>query len=140
MKILHALVGYLAITALPFHPFAFASPLAAIDYDGYVNTSTTQNLIDSASMKHFLDSIVGACHTVAYHGDYVNTTQNHRDSDSALMKRVPQAGDISLILPLLVPGALAVAALVVVAALGVVWVAEDNPVRGNDMEFLVEHF
>ena len=34
MKILHALVGYLAVTTLPFHPFAFASPLAAsIDYD-----------------------------------------------------------------------------------------------------------
>ena len=39
MKILHAFVGYLAITALPFHPFAFASPLAAIDDDGYVTSS-----------------------------------------------------------------------------------------------------
>ena len=81
MKILHALVGYLAVTALHFHPFAFAS-LAAVDYDsdGYVNT--TQNHIDGALMKHVLGSIVETCQTV--------NTQNHKDS--ALMKRV--SGDI----------------------------------------------
>ena len=53
MKILHALVGYLAATALPFpsHPFAFASPRAAIsNYDGYVPVNTTLNS-DGAVMK-----------------------------------------------------------------------------------------
>jgi hypothetical protein len=68
MKILHALVGYfnLAVTlnslvtlaVLHFHPFAFASPLAAIDYDGYVNT--TQNHGDSALMKRVPGDIVEA--------------------------------------------------------------------------------
>ena len=55
MKTLHVLVGYLAVTTLPF---AFASPLAAIDYDGYVNT--TQNHIDSALMKRVTGDIIEA--------------------------------------------------------------------------------
>ena len=53
MKILHALVGYLAATAFPFpsHLFAFASPLEAIsNYDGYVPVNTTLNS-DGAVMK-----------------------------------------------------------------------------------------
>ena len=64
MKILHTLVGYLAVIALPLHLFAFASPLAAIDYDGYVDT--TQNHIDSDGtlMKHVLGTIVETCQTV----------------------------------------------------------------------------
>ena len=49
MTILHALVGYLASTALPFHSFAFASPLAAINYDGYVDITQTDK--DSALME-----------------------------------------------------------------------------------------
>ena len=136
MKILHALVCYLA-----FHPFAFASPLAAqaIDYDGYVNT--TQNLIDSALMKHVLSGIIEACQTSAYHGDYVNTTQNHRrdDSDSALIKRIP--GDIvEARWAELAPPVLVVIGIVILVALSIVWVEGDDPVRGNDVEFLVEHF
>jgi hypothetical protein len=77
MIILRALVGYLAVTALPF---AFASPLAAIHYDGYVDT--TQNHIDIALMKRVLNSIVETCQTVTYHSGpgYVDTTQNHNDS------------------------------------------------------------
>jgi hypothetical protein len=44
MKILHALVAYLTVTALTFSPFAFAHPLAAsIDHDGFVNTRQNQN-------------------------------------------------------------------------------------------------
>ena len=137
MKILHALVGYLAVTSLSFHPFAFASPLAAIDYDGYVNLNTTQNPIDGALMKHLLDNIVGACQTVAYHGDYVNTTQNHRDSSdsSSLMKRIP--GDVieaRLTVPLPIPIALIIVTVVATVVLSVLWVKEDDPVRGNDVE------
>ena len=51
MKILHALVGYLAATALPFYKFALASPpLAAttIDYDSYVDSKQNS---DGALMK-----------------------------------------------------------------------------------------
>ena len=52
MKILHALVGYLAVTALPFpSPFALALalPLAAIsNIDGYVNTSQDHIQVDDA--------------------------------------------------------------------------------------------
>ena len=102
MKVVHALVGYLAVTALPFHRFAFASPLAAIYYDGYVNT-----------------------------------TQNH--TDSALMKRVP--GDIIEARQVeFIPEALAVTALIVGVYVSLLWIHEDDPVRGNDVKFIEEPF
>ena len=137
MKILHALVGYLAVTALPFHPFAFASPV--IDNDGYVTVDITQNPIDGALMKHVLGSILETCQTVTYHsGLYVNTTtQNH--SDSALMKRVP--GDIIEERQLAaVPPVLIIIAIVAFIVLNIFWIKSDDPVRGNDVNFLVEHF
>ena len=138
MKILNAIVGYLAVTSLPFqcfHPFAFASPLAAIDYDGYVDI--TQNPVDGALMKQFLGNIVETCQTVTSHSGYVNTTQNH--SDSALMKRVP--GDIiEARWAELAPAALVVIGIVVAVTLLIVWAEDDDPVRGNNAEFLVEHF
>ena len=111
MKTIHALVGYLAATALPFSIFAFASPVAAnIDYDGYVNTTLP--------------------------------TQSHRDDGGALIKRVP--GDI--IEPrqalVVVPLALFILSIVANVVLSIVWIAEDDPVRGNlnGVEFLVEQF
>ena len=124
MKILHALLGYLAVTALPFHAFAY--PLAAIDYDGYVNT--TQKHIDGALMKHVLGNIVETCQTV--------TAQNH--GDSALMKRV--TGDIIETRQLLIPEDLIIITLVATILIAVFWIDSDDPVRGNDVEFLVEHF
>ena len=63
MKILHALVGYLAATALPFpsHPFAFASPLEAIsNYDGYVPVNTSTLNSDGAVMKRGPGDIIEA--------------------------------------------------------------------------------
>ena len=146
-KILHALVGYLAVTALPgffqVHPFAFTLPLsglpaAAIEYDGRVNT--TQNHIDGALIKHVLGSIMKTCQTVTYHSGYSNTTQTPGHSDSALMKRVP--GDIieARQAVVIAPAAVAVAALVAVVVLSIVWVLEDNPVSDNDLEFLVKQF
>lgn len=137
MKILHALASYLAATlaALPFHPFAFAHPLpvATIDYyDGYVPV----NRIDGPIMKYFLGSIVDSesetCQAVP---------QNHSDSDSALMKRIP--GDITLkarqteVLVLAVP----VISIVAEIIFSAVWIANDDPVRGNDAlaDFFVEH-
>jgi hypothetical protein len=117
MMILHALVGYLAITALPSHPFAFASLLAAIDYDGYVNT--TQNYIDSAVMKQALGTIVETCQTVT----------THNQKDSSLMKRTP--GDIiearqADAIPPLIGGILTI---VLAVTLSIIWIAEDDPVR-----------
>ena len=104
MKILHALVGYLAITAMPFHSFAFASPLGIISYDGYVNT-----------------------------------TQKH--SDSALMRRA--FGGIveerQITVPI-IPVALVVIDLVGTIFLALYWIHGDDPVRGNVVEFLAEHF
>ena len=124
MKILHALVGYLAVTALPFHqgPFAFAHwhALAAIDYyDGYVNT--TQNTIDGALIKHVLDSIVETCQTV--------TTQDH--SDSTLMKRVP--GDIleARQAILVVPVVGFIFFIVADVIFSIVWIALDDRVRSD---------
>ena len=50
-------IRYLTVTALPFHPFASASPLAAtIDYESCLNT--IQNNIDGALMKHVLGNLV----------------------------------------------------------------------------------
>ena len=131
MTILHALVGYLAVTSLPFHQFAFASPLAAIDYDsdGYVNTNASmQNHVDGALMEHYLGSIAKTCHTVH--------TQNH--GDSALTKRVP--GDIiEARQEELAPGVLTVIGIVSAITLSILWVEGDDSVRGNGVELLVEH-
>ena len=132
MKILHALVGYLAVTGLPFHPFAFAaSPPEAIDYDGYVNKTN----IDGALTKHALDSIVETCQTV--------TTQNH--GGSALIKRVPDSGDFIEARQEGVPDIPVVSPLIIslifaAVLLKIVWTSEDISVRGNNIEFLVEHF
>jgi hypothetical protein len=109
MKILHALVGYLTVTALPFSPFAFAHPLAAsIDYDGFVNSRQNQNV-------------------------------------GTVMKRVP--GDIIETRQLegveVVNGLLVIAAVAVIAiAIAIIWTQEssDKPVRGNEVELLVDHF
>ena len=106
MTVLHVLISYLAalaVAALPFHPFAFASQLAAIDYDGYVDTA-----------------------------------HNHRVNNSTLMKRVP--GDIILetrqaVLLLVVP--VVVIGIVVDVALIVSQFSDDNTVRGNDVNFLL---
>ena len=139
MKILHALVGYLAVTALHLHLFAFASPLEAIYYDGYVDTSTTQNYIDGALMKHVLGSILETCQTVT------TVTQNHSDSAaiSAFMKRVP--GDIveaRQVPTVPVPVITVIYVIVSAMVISFIWISYDDPVRGNlnDVEFLVEHF
>ena len=124
MMILHALIGYLTVTALPFTPFAFASPLAAIEFDGWVNT--TQNYVDGALMKHVLGNIVGTCQTV--------TTQNHKDS--ALVKRLPgdiiEARQAEYAIPVVVVIEIMVDVTVIFAT-----IADSNKVRGNDVEFLV---
>ena len=146
MKILHALVGYLAVTALPFHPFAFATP-AATNYDGYVDTS--QNNTDGALTKHVLRiaNLLETCKTIAPHSLSVTSAQDHSDS-AALMKRTPpsQAGDD--IEPRLVPEVVVVSVIVIaiVAAIALsIFLNElentdsDNKVRDNDVEFLVEH-
>ena len=92
MKMIHALVGYLAVTALPLHLFAFGSPL--INYDGYVNT--TQNLIDGALMKRVP-------------GDIIEARQEE----------------------IIVPVVGVIINIVVVAFISVVWIENDEPVRGQ---------
>ena len=126
MKIRHALLGYLAVAALPFHVFAY--PLAAIDYDGYVNT--TQNLIDAALMKDVLGNIVKACQTV--------TIKNH--GDSALMNLSASGDIIEARQVLIVPEVFIIFAIVTDITLSILWVEHDDPVRGNDVGFLVGHF
>ena len=103
MKILHALVGYLTATALPFFPFALAHPLAAssIDYNGSVNPS-----------------------------------KNH--IDGALMKRVP--GDIIEARQVEILDIALVFVIVTAVLIDIKWITEDKPVRGNEVEFLVDHF
>jgi hypothetical protein len=98
MKMLHALVAYLAVIT----PFAFAHPLAAsIDHDGFVNTR-----------------------------------QNRNDGD--LEKRVP--GDIIEARQLVVVDALLVIDLVAIVGVSILLVEEEDAVRGNEEEFLVDHF
>jgi hypothetical protein len=143
MKIFHALVSYLIFTALPLGPlhpfaFAFASPVAGIHYDGYVDITHWQNHIDinGALMKHFLgilETVTVTSHAGSPSG-YVNATQKHTGSDSAaLMKRVP--GDImeprqSPLIPL-IPVILFIAGSVLYFL--VTSVDGDDPVRGNDV-------
>ena len=122
MKILHvsALVGHLAVTALSFYPFTFASPLAAIDHDGYVNT--TQNHTDSALMEHVLGSIV-------------ETTEDYSDS-GALIKHVPsviEARQLDVI------DVVIIIDIVAAVTSTILWIRTDDPVRAN-VEFLVNHF
>ena len=100
MKIFHALLGYLAVTALPFLPLAY--PLAAIDYDGFVT---------------------------------VNTTQKH--DDSALIKSAP--GDIIEARQISIPEMVVIFVFVASSVLTIAWISSDNPVRGDDVEFLVGH-
>ena len=142
MKMLHALVGYLAVTTLPFHPFAFAFPLASIDYDsadGFVNlNSTLQNHIDGALLKHVLVSIEETCKTV--------TTQNHSDT-SGLMNPVPASGDIIVEarqdVPIageaVMPPIFIISGILLAVAISLEWIAYDNPVRCS-VEPLVQHF
>ena len=126
MKILHALVGYLAVTSLPFHPFTFASPLA-IYYDGYVDA--TQNNIDGALVEHFLGAIEETCQTII--------TPDH--GASALVKRVP--GDIiEARQEELVPYVLTIIGIVAAITLSILYVEGDDPVRCNHIKLLVEHF
>ena len=139
MKILHGLVGYFAFTALPFHPFAFATPLGAIDHDGYVDT--TQNHVGGAPMKQVIGNILETCQTVTSHSlsGYANATQHHSDSDAALMKRASSDVIEARFGPEIVPPVLTVIAIVAAITLSIVWVEGDDPVRGNYVELLVEH-
>ena len=114
MKTIYALVGYLAATAL-----------SALPFSTFAFASPVAANID-------------------YDG-YVNTTlptQSHRDDDGAVIKHVP--GDI--IEPrqalVVVPLALFILSIVADVVLSVVWIAGDDPVRGNlnGVEFLVEQF
>ena len=138
MKIFHALVGYLTVTALPFHPFAFASPLTAssIHYDGYVDIDTTQNHIDDALMKQFLGTIAETCQRV--------TAQNYSDSLSALEKddvpgNILEARQLPPVV-VAIPTVGFILFLVADITLSIIWIKSDDPVRGKDIEFLVEHF
>ena len=111
MKILIALFGYLAVTALPF--LAFASPLAAMDYDGYVNS--TQN---HALMKKGLVNIVET------------SAQTHKDG--ALIKRVPGPGDVieARQVEVIIPVAYTVLTMIADIGLSLWWISGDKPVRG----------
>ena len=126
MKMLQVLVGYLALTSLPFNPLVFASPLAFINFDGYVNKTH----IDGALIKQVLDNIVETCP-----GQRV-TTQKRRDS--AVREIV--SGDIiesrqeGIPPP---PPPLIIATLLVAVIIGIAWILDDNYVRDNDAEFLV---
>ena len=118
MKMLLALIGYLAVTALRFRPFAFASPLA--DYD----VNKNHFMIGGVTMKHVLDSM-----------------QKH--GDSALMKRASVPGHIVEARQeegLVSPETVIVSLVFVVIDLSIVWIAHDDPVGGNDAGFLVDLF
>ena len=127
MKILHALVGYLAVISLPY-PFAFASPLAIhFDSDGYVNPTATQNTIDRALMEHFHSTIVETCQ--------MDTTHWKNHGDRALMKRIPgdikvmEARQVEIVIGL--PEVAIILAVVLSVFLALSWIDSDDPVRCN---------
>ena len=125
MKILHALVSYLALTTLPFqdHSFAFASPLtlalaaSSIDYDdGYVTVDAASNL----------NNIVEPRQTRRV------PTQNHSHSD--LMKRVYAGDDLEsrqITVPPAIPVVGLIFFLVADVVFTIVWISKDDPVRSN---------
>ena len=132
MKMLQALVGYLAVTALPFYPFAFAaSQLESINYDGYANNLETH--IDGALMEQVLGSIVETCQTINI------TTPKH--GDGTFMKHHDVSGDIIEARQEVEPSPtpIIIGAIIIVVILGIIWIVDDNSVRGNDVEILVEH-
>ena len=130
MKLFHVLVGYLAATALPpFHLFALAASGIHYDGPGYVDTTENHNT-DGALTKH---NILETSQTVTSHtgslNGYVNATQNHSDIET---RQLP--------LPILIPLVGIVISTVVLVITTVSWIADDNPVRGNDVEYLIiEH-
>ena len=120
MQILYAFVGYFAVTVLPFGPFAFASPLATIDHDGYVNT--TEYHIDSGLTKQAPGI----------------ETQNQKDS--VLLKHV--SGDVieARQAGIIIPVAFAIISIVAEVGGALWWIKKDDPaVRGNGVKFLVGH-
>jgi hypothetical protein len=72
------------------------------------------------------------------HDGFVNTMQNLNDGD--LMKRVP--GDIieARQAPLAIVDVLMVIDIVAIVCLSVRIISEEGSVRGNEEEFLVDHF
>ena len=132
MKMLQALVGYLAVTALPFYPFAFAaSQLESINYDGYANNLETH--IDGALMKQVIGSIVESCQTI--------TTPKHSDGTFKFMKHHDVSGDILEARQEVDPSPtpIIIGVIIIVVILGIIWIVDDNSVRGKDVEILVEH-
>ena len=126
MKILHSLVGYLVVTALPVHLFAFASPLAAFDNDGYVTPTQLENYIDIVLMNHFLGNITEICQT------RTGTARNH--SDTAVMKRAP--GDIIEARQIegaasYIPLVIGIVGIVAAVTLSIVVLKDDDPVRDD---------
>ena len=120
MKILHVLVGYLVITALPFQVLVLPSQLAAIDYDGYVNT--TEYHIDSGLTKQAPGI----------------ETQNQKDS--VLLKHV--SGDVieARQAGIIIPVAFTIISIVAEVGGALWWIKKDDPaVRGNGVKFLVGH-
>ena len=85
-------------------------------------------------MKQVLDSIVEACHWQTV------TTQKH--DDSTIMKRHDVSGDMMEARQELppIPNPIFIGLLVTAVIVGIVWIVQDDPVRGNDVEFLVEQF
>jgi hypothetical protein len=111
MKILRALVSYLASSALQF--LAFASPLESIDYDGYVDTTKSHNDRDVTLMNQI-------------------TTQNHKDV--ALLTRVPGDTIEARQVPIIVIPAIGLILFLVADVFAVViLISEDNPVGTNDV-------
>ena len=121
MKMLHALIGYLVVTTLPLYPFAFAASPLAFNYDGHANKTH----IDSALIKQAFDNIVEECQTV--------TTQSH--GDSAFMKHV-SSDIIEARQEAPSPNPYLIGLILATVVAGIIWIVEDNTVRGNDVEFL----
>ena len=99
MKILHALVGFLTVTALPFSPFALVLPPAA---------------------------------------DSMNVTQKQDDGALRVMKHVPE--DIIESRQLEIVDVVVIILVIANIYADLSWISDDNPVRGNEVEFLVDHF
>ena len=101
-----------------------------IDYDGYVNTQ------NHTGMKDFLGNVVEICQTV---------TMQKNNSALINYNRVPgdilvEARQAQLLVPASLSGVVVVIIVVVIVALSIDWVEGNETVRGNEVEFHIEHW
>ena len=107
----------------------------------YISCVLCNSEVPSLSVAYLIHETLLCIGPQCHQTLHIMATQNNGDS-AALMKRVPASVDIikARFGPEIVPPLLVVTAIVAAITLSIlVWVEGDDPVRGNGVEFFVEH-